>query len=115
MKRKPLEEPIEIERGSGNVYADLGFSDSAELLAKAKLVAQIQRILAARKMTQAAAAEVLGIDQPKVSMLLRGHFHGYSQARLIGFLTRLGQDVEIVIKEASRRRSGQGRLSVVFA
>ena len=115
MKRKQVAEAIEVERSSGNVYADLGFTDSAEMLAKAGLVAEIQRILTARKLTQAAAAEVLGIDQPKISMLLRGHFQGYSQERLIGFLTKLGQDVEIIIKNAPRRRSGEGRLSVVFA
>ena len=115
MKRKQTEEVIGVERSSGNVYADLGFADSAEMLAKARLVAQIPRILTARKFTQAAAAEVLGIDQPKISMLLRGHFQGYSQTGLIGFLNKLGQDVEIVIRDAPRRRSGAGRLSVVFA
>ena len=115
MKRKLVEDVIEVKRGSRNVYADLGFADSVEMLAKARLVAQIQRVLTARKLTPAAAAGVLGIEQAKSSMLLRGHFQGYSQARLIGFLNKLGQDVEIVIKDAPRRRSGEGRLSVVFA
>lgn len=103
MKRKPVDTAIEIEASSGDVYADLGFAEAEEMLAKARLVAQIQRILTARKLTQAAAADVLGIDQPKISMLLRGHFQGYSQARLIGFLTKLGRDIEIVIKDAPRR------------
>ena len=115
MKQTATDDTIDVKRSSGNVYADLKFGDSVEMLAKARLVAQIQRVLTARKLTQAAAAEVLGIDQPKISMLLRGHFQGYSQARLIGFLNKLGQDVEIVIKDAPRRRSGEGRLSVVFA
>ena len=115
MIRAAIGDTIDVKRSSGNVYVDLKFSDSVEMLAKARLVAQIQRVLTARKLTQAAAAEVLGIDQPKISMLLRGHFQGYSQARLIGFLNKLGQDVEIVIKDAPRRRSGEGRLSVVFA
>ena len=115
MRRSSESTILKIERSSGNVYADLGFADSAEMLAKARLVAQIQRILTTRKLTQAAAAALLGIDQPKISTLLRGHFQGYSQTRLIGFLNKLGQDVEIVIRDAPRRRSGEGRLSVVFA
>lgn len=114
MTRKATKD-IDYEASTGNVYADLGFADAAEMLAKARIVAQIGRIIQARKLTQAQAAELLGIDQPKVSALLRGHFKGYSQERLIGFLTRLGMDVEIVVRPKARKRQAGGTVSVVFA
>lgn len=106
---------IDYEVSSGNVYADLAFPDAAEMLAKARIVAQIGRIIQARKLTQAQAGELLGIDQPKVSALLRGHFKGYSQERLIGFLTRLGMDVEIVVRPKAKKKQPAGSVSVVFA
>ena len=83
--------------------------------AKARIVAQIGRIIQARKLTQVQAAELLGIDQPKVSALLHGHFKGYSQERLVGFLTKLGMDVEIVVRPRAKKRQGEGAVSVVFA
>lgn len=106
---------IDYEVSTGSVYADLGFADAGEMLAKARIVAQISRIIQARKLTQVQAAELLGIDQPKVSALLRGHFKGYSQERLIGFLTKLGMDVEIVIRPRAKKRQSAGAVSVVFA
>lgn len=114
MTRKTTKD-IEYEVSSGNVYADLDFADAGEMLAKARIVAQIGRIIQARKLTQVQAAELLGIDQPKVSALLRGHFKGYSQERLVGFLTKLGMDVEIVVRPRTKKRQGEGAVSVVFA
>ena len=115
MTRKTIKDKIDYEVGSGNVYADLGFADSAEMLAKARIVSEIARIIQERKLTQTKAAELLGIDQPKVSALLRGHFQGYSQERLIGFLTKLGMDVEIVVRPKARNKQTAGLVSVVFA
>jgi len=86
---------LEIEVGSGNVYKDLGFRDAEGMLAKARIVAEIARIIRARRLTQTAAAKVLGLSQPKVSALLNGHFRGYSQERLIWLLNRLGCDVKM--------------------
>lgn len=114
MTRKTTKD-INYEVSTGNVYADLGFADAGEMLAKARIVAQIGRIIQARKLTQVQAAELLGIDQPKVSALLRGHFKGYSQERLVGFLTKLGMDVEIVVRQKAKKRQGGGAVSVVFA
>lgn len=102
------------EVGSGNVYADLGFKDAAKLGIKAQLVAEIAAIVRQRRLTQTAAAELLGIAQPKLSELLRGHFHGVSERRLLDFLTRLGRDVQIVVKAAPRSRAA-GMISVVTA
>lgn len=98
-KRKPLEQ----EPSTGNVFADLGLPDAGEHLIKAGLVARIGRIIRERKLTQAAAAELMGIDQPKVSAMLAGQFRGYSVERLMRFLVSLGHDVEIVVKPKKRR------------
>jgi len=84
-KTKPTS-GLEIEMGTGNVYKDLGFKNAEAMLARARIVAEIVRIIRARKLTQTAAAKVLGLSQPKVSALLNGHFQGYSQERLIGLL-----------------------------
>jgi predicted XRE-type DNA-binding protein len=98
---------------SGNVFADLGLDAPEEALAKAELTAKISEIIEANGLTQAAAAKVLGIDQPKVSALLRGKLTGFSTERLIKFLNALGRDVEIVVKDRPRR--GPGHLQVVLA
>jgi predicted XRE-type DNA-binding protein len=88
----------EVRKGSRNVFADLNLPDAASLNAKAQIAYRICQILEERKLTQAQAAEVLGIDQPKISALLRGRLDGFSSDRLFRFLNALDQDIEIVIK-----------------
>ncbi len=90
-------EVAEIERGSGNVFADLGFTNPEEHLAKARLVRILAESIEAQNLTQSEAAERMGIDQPSVSKLLKGNFKGFSMDRLIVFLNRLGQDVTITV------------------
>ncbi len=107
-------EKIPVTRSSGNVFADLGLPNPEERLAKAQLALEIGRILKQRKLTQRAAATLMGIDQPKVSHLLHGRLSGFSTERLMGFLTALGRDIEIVVRTPPRRRR-QGRLRVVAA
>ncbi|HMC59164.1 MAG TPA: helix-turn-helix transcriptional regulator [Candidatus Solibacter sp.] len=97
-KRKTLEQ----ELSSGNVFADLGMADADEHLIKAGLVVKIDRIVRQRGLTQSAAAQLMGIDQPKVSAMLAGQFRGYSVERLMRFLVALGHDVEIVVKPRKR-------------
>ncbi len=97
-KRKALEQ----EPSSGNVFADLGLAGAGEHLIKAGLVVRIDRIIRKQGLTQAAAAELMGIDQPKVSAMLAGQFRGYSVERLMRFLVALGHDVEIVVKPRKR-------------
>jgi predicted XRE-type DNA-binding protein len=87
-----------IERSGGNVFADLGMKEPATKLAKAELARRIGDLLAERGLTQSRAAEVLGIDQPKVSALLRGKLEGFSVDRLFRLLNALGSDVEIAIR-----------------
>jgi predicted XRE-type DNA-binding protein len=89
-----------VEASSGNVFKDLGFPNPQEELAKADLAIRISQLIAAQKLTQKKAAAVLGIDQPKVSALLRGKLDGFSTERLLRFINRLGQDVEISIRPA---------------
>ena len=96
--------------GSSNVFADIGHPRPAEALAKPELARKISAMIARRGLTQAAAAEVLEIDQPKVSALKRGRLAGFSLDRLVRFLVLLGSDVEIVVKPAS----GTGRRARVM-
>jgi predicted XRE-type DNA-binding protein len=105
---------VKVERGSANVYSDLGFADPDRMLVKAELTAAIASIIAKRGLGQGSAAELLGLTQPKLSNLLRGRFRGFSERRLMDCLTRLGRDVQIVVTEKSRSRP-YGRLSVVVA
>lgn len=97
VKKPSDEEPISVEIGSDNVFADIGLPHPDLALAKAKLVQQISDLIADRKLTQLKAAELLGLDQPKVSTLLRGRVEGYSIDRLFKFLNLLGQRVEITV------------------
>ncbi len=94
-------EPVHVERGSGNVFADLGLPNPDLALAKAALVQRIRDLIAARKLTQAKAAKLLGLDQPKVSALVRGCVEGYSIERLFRYLNALGQQVEITIRPST--------------
>jgi len=109
-----MKEAIEVHHGSGNVFADLDLPDAEEMQAKALLCMQINTIIKKRHLTQAQAAELLGIDQPKVSALIRGRLKGFSMERLFHFLNLLGRDVQIVVKPKARSRQ-QGSLRVAAA
>lgn len=98
----PKGNALAIQASSGNVFADLGLADAEAHLVKAGLTLKIDRIIRQRRLTQAAAAKAMGIDQPKVSAMLAGQFRGYSVERLMRFLVALGQDVEIVVKPRKR-------------
>jgi predicted XRE-type DNA-binding protein len=98
----PKRESLERVPSTGNVFADLGLADAGEHLIKAGLVVRIDRSIRQRKLTQAAAAQLMGIDQPKVSAMLAGRFRGYSVERLMRFLVVLGHDVEIVVRPGKR-------------
>ncbi len=98
MSRKSLEK----QASTGNVFADLGLPDADEHIIKAGLVVKIDGIIRQRALTQTAAAQAMGIDQPKVSAMLAGQFRGYSVERLMRFLVALGQDVEIVVTPSKR-------------
>jgi predicted XRE-type DNA-binding protein len=105
----------EITYGSGNVFADLGFANAEEHLAKAKLVHAISLAVKTRNLTQAEAAQLLGVDQPKVSKLLRGQFRGFSSDRLLHMLNQLGQDVMITIVSSPTAENRHGHISVAIS
>lgn len=111
-KRKSL--GVEVEEGSGNVFADLGFPDAEERKTKVLLAIQIQRILEERRLTQAGAARILGVNQPKVSALVNGRLEGFSVERLMTFLTALGRDVQITVGPRRSARAA-GRIRVALA
>ena len=103
-----------IEKSSGNIFADIGFTNDQEMLVKANLALKISEIIAQRRLTQMEAALVLGMPQPKLSKLLRGQFHGVSETKMLECLNKLGRDIQIVIRKANRDKRN-GRTSVVFA
>jgi predicted XRE-type DNA-binding protein len=88
--------------GSGNIYADLGVGNPQEARAKADLAHRIADIIEDRKLTQVQAAKVLGVDQPKVSALMRGRLKDFSIERLLRFLLLLGHDVHIAVTARPR-------------
>jgi len=97
------------EVGSGNIFADLGLPNAGEHQLKAALVVQLHRIIKARKLTQIAAAKLIGIKQPDLSNILRGHYQGFSVERLMRMLTVFDQDIEITIRP--HRKAGKaGRI-----
>lgn len=109
-----MSKEIEVEKSSGNVFADLGHANPEEALAKSRLAQRIAELIEEQDLTQLQAAELLGVDQPKVSKLIRGQLREFSTDRLFRFLNALNQDIEIVIKEKPRSRR-QATLSVVPA
>ena len=94
-------EGIEVETGSGNVFADLGLPDAEKLKIKSGLVIEITRAVRKLGLTQEEAGRRMGIPQPKVSALLRGDFANLSERKLMDCLNRLGYDIEIRVKPAA--------------
>jgi phage-related protein/predicted XRE-type DNA-binding protein len=101
-----------ITKSSGNVYADLGLKNADEHALKAEFVRQIAAVMKEQELTQTAAARLLGIDQPDVSKMLRGHFRQFSVERLMRFLVALGRDVDIVVRPVRAARAKVAQLTV---
>ncbi|MGD0735018.1 MAG: helix-turn-helix transcriptional regulator [Terracidiphilus sp.] len=97
----------QVIQSSGNVFADLGLPDAAELQTKARLCAALNRIVERQRLSQSAVAATLGINQPKVSALLKCKLEGFSVERLMRFLVALGHDVEILVKAKPTSRSAR--------
>ena len=103
-----------VTASSGNVFADLGLSNAEELGTKVRLAASLNAILAARKLTQAETARLLGVNQPKVSALKGYKLEGFSVERLMHFATALEHDVVIEIRPHAAAE-GAARVMVVGA
>src|SRR5271170_4600046 len=108
-KRKPH---IAVTESSGNVFADMGLPAPEEELTKAQLASHIRHVIKRQRLTQVAAAALMGIDQPKVSALLHGRLANFSSERLMRLLTALGQDVDITVRTKPRNRT-HGRIRVL--
>jgi predicted XRE-type DNA-binding protein len=106
-----------ITKGSGNVFADIGVRDPQEALAKADVAGAIIRMIRDQGLTQTRAAEILGIDQPRVSALTKGRLRLFSLEKLLAFASKLGTDVEIQLKlpVAQCSHSICGQIRVVHA
>jgi len=104
-----------ITPSSGNVFADLELDNPEELLAKAKLVHAISEAVEAQNRTQMEIAKLLGVPQPKVSQLLRGYVSGFSSDRLMQLLTKLDQDVEIIIRPRPAWENRPAHVTVAIA
>lgn len=103
--------PDSVEPASGNAFKDLGFPDAEERTAKVALAVEFNRIVKTRRLTQAAAAKLVGVTQPKISAVTKYNLDGFSVERLMGFLTALGQDVDITIR-AGRSDNSHGPVRV---
>lgn len=103
-----------IIRGTGNVFADLGYCDATERYSRLRIALALNRVLERRRLTQAKAAKILGVSQPKVSALRNYKLTGFSIERLMTLLTAVDHDVEIVVKKKPRSRRA-ARITVVTA
>lgn len=110
-----MTDKIKHTKSSGNVFEDMGFKDAKERLVKAELALRINSIIDERKLIQTDAAEILGINQPKVSAIANGRLNEFSIERLIDFLNRLDQDVEIVVHQKPKRTKRPAYFTVAVA
>jgi predicted XRE-type DNA-binding protein len=111
-RMKTVKMPATVEESSGNVFEDLGLRDPQGRLIKADLALRICQLIAARRLTQTKAAEMMGLDQPKISALRQGKLKGFSAERLFQCLNDLGQEIEITVRPA-RRTGRRGNTRVV--
>ena len=112
MRRRRGDGEERVTSSSGNVFADLGFSEAEELAAKADLARAIRQLIDARALSQREAAPLVGVSQPDLSNLYRSRLDGFSIERLSRMLTALGQDVQIVVQPKPRSRR-LGRLTTL--
>ncbi|AJF07803.1 helix-turn-helix domain-containing protein [Geoalkalibacter subterraneus] len=109
-----MNDDIKLEKSTGNVFDDLGLPEAGERLAKADLALKIAQIINKRHLSQAQAAELLGITQPKVSAILNGRLRGFSLEKLLHLMIALDRDIEIVVKRKPRTKD-HGELRVKYA
>ena len=99
--KKRMIDGVEVQRSSGNVFADLGLPDADKLKIKSGLVIEIRKAMRQQGLTQQEAAKRMRITQPKVSDMMRGDFSNLSERKLMDCLNRLGYDIEIKVRPAS--------------
>ena len=106
-----MKKPVS-SKGSGNVFADIGLPDADVSLLKADLIINIAGLIREKGLTQAQAAKLMGLAQPDVSRLMKGHFSGFSYERIFGFLTALGENVTIRVREAKTKKQARVELEL---
>lgn len=111
MRVSPKQKKSSITPSSGNVFADLQLADADEKQTKVRLAVTINQIIERASLSQAAASEVLKINQPKISALANYRLDGFSVERLMNFLNALGRDVDIVIRKAPGKRAPKIRVT----
>ena len=99
-----------IHPSAPNIFANLGLPDAKSHFLKAQIVAELYQLCTARRLSQSKAGALMGISQPEVSRLFKGHFREYSVERLMHFLTAFSRDVEIVVRPSPPRRKA-GKIS----
>jgi predicted XRE-type DNA-binding protein len=103
-----------VTYGTGDVFHDLGLPDADELLAKSNLAIAIHDTIKQRGLTQVQAAELMGVDQPKVSKIVRGRLSEFSTERLLNYLLHLGLNIDIVIHKEAPKTQREGTISVAY-
>ena len=111
MARKKTEA---VDTGSGDVLVDLGFADASERKLRVELAMRLNELIAARRLTQTAAARLFAISQPHVSELNHYKLSRFSSERLLRFVTLLDRDIEIVIRPKAKEHT-PGVVSVSVA
>ena len=107
-----MKNKVRVTKSSGSVFADIDLPNAAEHSIKADIVLRIAARIKSKGLTQAKAASLLGLAQPDVSKLLRGHFAGYTYDRLFGYLNALGEKVCIEISEAKTKKDARLKLEM---
>lgn len=103
-----------VHESSLNLFADLELPDADSHFLKAQIVAELYKLAAERKLTQAKTGSLMGISQPEVSRLFKGNFREYSIERLMGFLTAFDRDVEIVSRPRSKTTRKSKAARIIF-
>lgn len=104
---------VAVHESDENIFAEIGLPDAANHFLKAQIVAELFRLTREQKLTQTKAGSLLGISQPEVSRMFRGHFREYSVERLLGFLTSFNRDVDIVVRPRRTKAPGEVRLTAL--
>jgi predicted XRE-type DNA-binding protein len=94
---------IPIEKGTHNIFEDIGLPDSGTLLLKSKIIIEFRRLMHERGLSQEEAARLTGFKQPDLSNILRGKLRGYSTERLMHLLIGFEQDIDITVRPHAKR------------
>ena len=107
-----MKNKVRVTKSTGNVFADIGLPNATTHSIKADLVMRIAAQIKSKGLTQAKAAALLGMAQPDVSKLLRGHFASYSYDRLFGYLNALGENVWIEVSRSKTKKDSRLELKI---